>query len=120
MTTRILVDEGEDAPITLYLKRRAADGGTIPLDLSGISALDLYVKVALADTDASAKMHYTLGTQIVIVSDGTAPGAQYSQITVNIAGSDQTPPANYYFKLNKTKSGKKETIAKGVWTVENT
>src|SRR5580765_4062251 len=120
MTTRIRVDEGEDAPITLFFKRRAADGTTVPLDLSGISALDLIVKTKLADPDNTPKFVYHLGSEIVVVTDGTQVGAKSSSITVNIAGSDQTPPANYYFKVVKTKSGKKETIAKGVWTVENT
>lgn len=120
MTLRIRVEEGDDAPITLYFKRRASEGTFIPLDLSGISGLTLYVKNKLADDDGSAKFHYDLGGQIVVVADGSAPGAVNSQVTINISGGDQTPPGNYFFKLVKTKAGKKETIAAGIWTIENT
>lgn len=117
----IRVDEGEDEDVYIRLKRRLPGGTTTPIVLTGVSEIALVVKNKLADADGSAKFTYKMTTaDIVVASDGSGVGAAYSEILIKTKAVDQTPPGNYYHHLDITKAARKETVDKGIWTIENT
>jgi len=115
------VDELEDVDLTLRLSRRKPDGGLEAIPLApGLTEIAVIVKVDPDDPDATPKFDYKYSaSEVVVANDGTAVGAEYSQITIKAVAADQTPYGSYYYHTEVTRSGKTETVDKGWWHIEN-
>jgi hypothetical protein len=104
--------------VTVRLKRKIPGGTFAPYLLAGGPTFKYVAKNDPDDTDANAVISYT-GSEFVIVADGSAPGAEYSELTIQFAATDLDTPGEFYHRLDVTKSGKVLTVLKGFLIVEN-
>jgi len=116
----IRVFENNAPLLTIRIKKKTVEGDRLPYLLSGNPGIDLYVKDRKSDADVDARFHYVKPTQITIVDDGAGVGDTYSEITIQCAAADITPPGSYPFHLDVTKAGNPETVMKGQFIIENT
>lgn len=116
--SRIKVLEDSDPLLTIRLKKRLPEGGTIPYKLDGSPSVEFFAKVKLSDPDGSALFTYTTaGGQISIIDDGAGVGDQYSEITMQCSASHLATPQTLFFHLDVVKSGKRDVVMTGYFEI---
>lgn len=118
MGARIKVYENTAPKLTLQLRKRATGSGYTPYLLDGAPTISFVVKASPSDADGAAVFTKT-GGDVVIVADGTAPNAQWSVVTVQLAAADIATPRNLYWFLRVTKSGLPDVVDDGILEVRN-
>lgn len=116
--SRIIVKEDSDPLLTVRLKKRVPEGGTIPYLLDGNPEVEFIVKDALDAASPLFTYSKTAG-EITIVDDGAGVGDKYSEITVQCAAADLAAPATHYFSLAVTKSGKRDVVMHGFFEISD-
>jgi hypothetical protein len=119
----IVVMERNDTLLKFRLVNLLPDGGTLPYTLEGAPTIEFYVKDDPSATDPTANAGdgtpFKQTTGLTIVADGTAPGATYSELNVQLAAGNVPLPKTRYYRLDVIKASKRETVKKGLFKVEN-
>lgn len=120
MSSRIVAYEGKSPLLTIRLKRKVPGGGTAPYKLDQATEIEFYVKTDPDLADANAEFVYKLtDMDITITDDGSEVTDKYSEITIQCAAADLTPPGVYYYHLDTTIAAKKDTVMSGFFEILN-
>ena len=118
--SRIVVYEGKSPLLTVRLKRKIPGGGTTAYKLDQATEIEFYVKADPDLADADAEFTYKLtDADIVITDTGADVTDKYSELTIQCAAADLTPPGVYYYHLDTTIAAKKDTVMSGFFEILN-
>ncbi len=107
--------------LTFQIRQRQSTGTLAPYSLAGNTEITFIAKPNpnLADNQTGAFSYTKTAGAIVVIADGTAVGAKYSEITVQMAAADTATPRNLYYRIKVTKSARVDTVKKGFLEIEN-
>ena len=116
--SRITVKEDSDPLLTIRLKKRLPEGGTIPYLLDTDPGIEFFVKEHLADEDIDALFSYTkAGGDIFITDDGGGVGDKYSEITIQCSAAHLATPATHFFHLDVINGTKRDVVMNGYFEI---
>lgn len=114
--------ENNDTLLTIQTKKLLPDGSTIPYTLNG-ATIELFVKDDLNAGDPSANANdgtpFKQTSGITITDTGEGVGDTYGEFTIQIDATNVPTPITRYYRFDVLKAGKRQTVKKGFWKVEN-
>ncbi len=114
----IVISEG-DAPLLMFKGKRKDEAGAITPYLIEVGD-DITFDAKVHRDDAAALFSYTRDAgEIVVLEDGTSPGAEHSLMSVQTSAVHTATPQTLWYRLRVIRDNRPDTVRKGWLVIEN-